>query len=235
MPDGTMIPMVEIGSQPDADAERRVLVDDAASSSEEEQPKVYHWLRGAVAAAALLGTAGVAKVGAGLVAARPSPAEAIQLPPNSATVSLAQKEADAPLTYPAQVSALRKNGYVMIKGRACKIAEISTSKAGKHGHAKVHLVGLDIFTGTKYEDLIPTRHNADVPKVVRKDYHLVDIADGVASLMDDEGETKDDLKVPSGSVGKEIQEKFDEGEHFLVTVLSAMKEEKIVGTTALTD
>merc|ERR1712226_1597499 len=48
-------------------------------------------------------------------------------------------------TFPQQCSALRKNGHVMIKGRPCKIVEMSTSKTGKHGHAKVHMVALDIF------------------------------------------------------------------------------------------
>ena len=33
----------------------------------------------------------------------------------------------------------------MIKGKACKIVDMSTSKTGKHGHAKVHMVALDIF------------------------------------------------------------------------------------------
>lgn len=51
-------------------------------------------------------------------------------------------DAGASKTYPAQCSSLRKNGFVMLKGRPCKIVEMSTSKTGKHGHAKVKTKGL---------------------------------------------------------------------------------------------
>lgn len=75
-------------------------------------------------------------------------------------------------TYPQQCSALRKGGHVMIKEHPCKIVEMSTSKTGKHGHAKVHLVALDIFTGKKYEDICPSTHNMNVPHVKRNDLQV---------------------------------------------------------------
>jgi translation initiation factor 5A len=125
-----------------------------------------------------------------------------------------------------QCSALRKNGFVVIKNRPCKIVDMSTSKTGKHGHAKVHLVAIDIFTGKKLEELCPSTHNMDVPNVTRKEYQLVssfkttywlhsristllDVSDdGFLSLMADDGETKDDVKVPDGEVGEKIDKLF---------------------------
>ncbi|KAB8200696.1 translation protein SH3-like domain-containing protein [Aspergillus parasiticus] len=136
-------------------------------------------------------------------------------------------DAGASLTYPMQCSALRKNGHVVIKGRPCKIVDMSTSKTGKHGHAKVHLVALDIFTQKKYEDLSPSTHNMDVPNVSRKEYQLLDITDdGFLSLMDENGNTKDDVKVPDNEVGERITQMFKVDEKDVnVIVLTAMGEE----------
>jgi len=143
----------------------------------------------------------------------------------------AEGDAGASETYPMQCSALRKNGFVMIKGRPCKIVEMSTSKTGKHGHAKVHLVALDIFTNKKYEDICPSTHNMDVPNVKRRDFQLIDIADdGYLSLMDDQGQTRDDLQVPEGTLGGEIRTSFDDGKDIMCTVLSACGEECVIAT-----
>lgn len=136
-------------------------------------------------------------------------------------------DAGASATYPMQCSALRKNGFVVIKQRPCKIVEMSTSKTGKHGHAKVHLVAIDIFTNKKLEDLSPSTHNMEVPHVTRKEYQLLDITDdGFLSLMSDDGTTKDDVKIPEGEVGEKIEKLFrTEEKDTNVIVLTAMGEE----------
>uniref|UniRef100_UPI0037E97AAA eukaryotic translation initiation factor 5A-1-like n=1 Tax=Semicossyphus pulcher TaxID=241346 RepID=UPI0037E97AAA len=137
-------------------------------------------------------------------------------------------DSGASCTFPQQCSALRKNGFVMLKGRPCKIVEMSTSKTGKHGHAKVHLVGIDLFTQKKLEDICPSTHNMDVPRVTRKDYMVIGIADGFLALLDDNGETREDLKVPDNELGKEIEKKFEKEDQIMVSVLKALDEEDVV-------
>jgi len=131
------------------------------------------------------------------------------------------------LTYPIQCSALRKNGYAMLKGKPCKIVDMSTSKTGKHGHAKVNMTGIDIFDGKKYEDMSPSTHNMEVPIVVRKEYNLVDVTEeGYLSLMEDNGDVRDDLHCNHNQdLLDEIRKKWDAGEEMMISVIKALDRE----------
>merc|ERR1719446_1254976 len=130
----------------------------------------------------------------------------------------------------------------MIKGKACKVVDYSTSKTGKHGHAKAHIVALDIFTGKKLEDLCPTSHNMEIPFVKHTEYQLLsaDGDTGEVSLLTEDGSTKDDLNLPTFQT---IGEPSDDDKKItaqvlkdqdatdkipFVKVLSAIGQEKIV-------
>ena len=134
---------------------------------------------------------------------------------------------------PIQAGALKKNSYVVLKGFPCKIVDYSTSKTGKHGHAKANITGIDIFTGKKYEDVCPTSHNMMQPVVNRKDYQLINIDDeNFVSLMDDKNDTREDLRldVDGDEVHKKINEDFHNDKDLVLTVLSAMGTEKIIAS-----
>lgn len=88
---------------------------------------------------------------------------------------------------------------------------MSTSKTGKHGHAKVHLVAIDIFTGKKLEELCPSTHNMDVPNVSRTEFQFSHIEDDFLHLIKSDGGEKNDVKVPEGEVGDKIREYEDAG------------------------
>lgn len=135
----------------------------------------------------------------------------------------------ASLTVPSQVGSLKKNGYVLIKDHPCRIVDMSVAKVGKHGSAKAKITGIDVFTANKYEEIHPTSHNIDVPVITREDWTLVDISrDGYASLMNDSGDTKEDLKVPDDEIGAKMRSLLDGGSTVSTTVLRAMGHEKIV-------
>ncbi|OBT45652.1 hypothetical protein VE00_03578 [Pseudogymnoascus sp. WSF 3629] len=153
---------------------------------------------------------------------------------DSQDYSIDSADAGASLTYPMQCSALRKGGHVLIKNRPCKIIDMSTSKTGKHGHAKVHLIAEDIFTKKKLEDLSPSTHNMDVPNVTRKEYAFLTLDDGFLNLYDEAtGNTRDDIKMPEPIAGddkrqevinKIIELSKDDEKSGVVIIISAMGE-----------
>ena len=56
----------------------------------------------------------------------------------------------------------------------------------------------------------------------------VNVDDGFLNLMDSDGNSKDDVKVPEGDIGKEISTAFEDGKDLLVTIISAMGEEQAI-------
>merc|ERR1711972_620318 len=134
-----------------------------------------------------------------------------------------------------------EGSHLMIKGRPCKCVEVSTSKTGKHGHAKAHIVAIDIFTGKKMEDLCPTSHNLEVPFVKKTEYQLLtaDYDSGEVSLLTESGDTKEDLNLPTfvkigeptdddKKVVEEIKKAEEDGKDITVIVQSACGMEKII-------
>jgi len=120
----------------------------------------------------------------------------------------------------------------MIKGKPCKVLSISVSKTGKHGHAKCNFTAVDIFTGKKLEDMIPSSHGTTVPLVNKSEWEIIDIEeDGALTLMDEGGEQKTDLNLPNypDTLAEEIKTAWDGGENqVMVTVQAAVDIEQII-------
>ena len=77
-----------------------------------------------------------------------------------------------------------------------------------------------LLDNKKYEDICPSTHNMECPIVKRTEYQLLDVDDeGFVTLMDDAGETRDDLRATDEEVAKQIRDKVDAGEDALVCVL----------------
>jgi len=152
--------------------------------------------------------------------------------------SVANAAAGASKTVPIRAGEVRKGGYVMLKGKPCKVVEVSISKTGKHGHAKANITGLDVFTGRKYVEISPTSHNMTAPTMFRSEFELVSVnADGEMELMDGVGSMNNLLRLPKDthgeftSLSQRIMAKHrecPEGRAVYVTVLKAMDTEQVV-------
>ena len=62
-------------------------------------------------------------------------------------------DSGASKTVSMEAGQIRKGGYIMIKGRPCKVSDVSTSKTGKHGMLNVnfqHLIFLLVLLVKNY-------------------------------------------------------------------------------------
>ncbi|XP_014219058.1 eukaryotic translation initiation factor 5A-like [Copidosoma floridanum] len=58
---------------------------------------------------------------------------------------------------------------------------------------------------------------------------LTDISDdGYLTLMADNGDLREDLKIPDGDLGTQLRSDFDSGKELLCTVLKACNEEVVI-------
>ena len=141
-------------------------------------------------------------------------------------------ESNSTETFPMQAGGLKKGGFIAINGNACRVIELSTSKTGKHGHAKVSITAIGIFDGRKMEDQAPSTHNVSVPFVKTDNYSLLDIDnDGQLTLMDADGAERTGITLPNYPEGlaDQIKEAFESGKELQLVVTQAMGIEAVTG------
>merc|ERR1712106_999169 len=115
-------------------------------------------------------------------------------------------------TYPMEAGQIRKGGHIMIKGSPCKVLDVSTSKTGKHGHAKCHFVAQVELQCMGVDD------------------------DGFVSLLTDDGGMREDIKLPNTlnqappdaeEVSKHITDFLEKETEFNCIILCACSKEVI--------
>lgn len=93
------------------------------------------------------------------------------------------------------------------------------------------MVGIDIFTGRRYEDARPVGQMIQVPIIEKKEYTLVDLNGCESITLRDEntGKTRNDLKLKEDwDITARIRDKYNEGKgRVKVIVCKALGEEQI--------
>jgi translation initiation factor 5A len=88
------------------------------------------------------------------------------------------------MSKPVDAGSLKIGSNIVIDGEPCKIVEMDKSKPGKHGSAKVRIVGISLFGETKKSLVCPVDAKVEVPLVEKKSGQVVSISDKDVQLMD---------------------------------------------------
>lgn len=113
-------------------------------------------------------------------------------------------------TIPGVAKDLKEGRFVIIDGEPCRVIEIQTSAPGKHGAAKMRIVGIGIFDGVKRILLKPADASIEIPIVERKIAQVVAVTGNVAQLMDPQTYEMFELQIPSEmlneiAAGREVE------------------------------
>ena len=135
------------------------------------------------------------------------------------------------------IKEIRKNDLILFEGVPLKVTEVIKGHSCRHVRIyckKYYIEGIDIFTGEKHkfhftdeiiiEQLVCSKSKWSVLSYDDEDY---------VTLMDEEGNTRQDLKFPNvfkkdKEITNTIKETINEDKQIEVGVIEAMKKEKII-------
>ena len=138
---------------------------------------------------------------------------------------------DATIMEKREAGGLKKGDFVMCGDKPCKITGISHAKPGKHGAAKAIIKGQNLLDGKTVEKSYGTGEQVDCPLIRRKEYLILGLEDDdVLSLLDDDGNQKEDVSMPEKmhlEVGKLIRDMLDDDKQVLVQVTTVLYTEMV--------
>ncbi len=110
----------------------------------------------------------------------------------------------------AQMGDLKVGKYCIADEHPCRVVSMDKSKPGKHGAAKINVVCISLFDGSKHSLMKSSDADCEVPIVERKRAQIVAISGSSCQLMDLESFETFEVPIPEemkGAVeaGKEIE------------------------------
>jgi translation initiation factor 5A len=85
---------------------------------------------------------------------------------------------------PADLGSVKEGSYIILDGEPCKVVSREHFKPGKHGSAKVRLVAISIFTGSKKSYVSPAESRVDIPMIDKRSGQITSVLDTAVQVMD---------------------------------------------------
>ncbi len=106
------------------------------------------------------------------------------------------------------IKALKPGRFVLIDGEPCRVLNVTTSVAGKHGSAKARLEAMGIFDGKRRSIVKPADEEIEVPIIEKRGAQVIAILGDHVQLMD--LETYETFEVPMPE-DESLKERIKEG------------------------
>jgi|UniRef100_A0A7J2U099 translation initiation factor 5A len=97
----------------------------------------------------------------------------------------------------AELGDLKEGSYVVVDGEPCRVVEVSRAKTGKHGSAKVHIVAISLFTGSRKTLVGPADQRVEVPIIDKRIGQVIAVLGDRVQVMDNETYETFEVEMPS--------------------------------------
>ncbi|MHA1683422.1 MAG: translation initiation factor IF-5A [Promethearchaeota archaeon] len=116
---------------------------------------------------------------------------------------------------------LKKGNYFLLEGQVHRVvSEPLHSKSGKHGHAKMRINSVNIFTGKKTSSTFPASQSMEIPNIDKRNAQVTYLTEDSVGVMDNETFESFEMAIPSD---EEIKGKLAEGVNLEYWVVMDMK------------
>ena len=121
----------------------------------------------------------------------------------------------------ADVRTVKVGRFIVIDDIPCKVVDMTTSKPGKHGAAKLRITAIGIFGGQKKTLLTHTDATVEVPVIKKSTVQVLTVDGNLAQVMD-----KDTYETYEVLIPDEFKDQVAEGKE--VEVMEAMGQKAII-------
>lgn len=88
------------------------------------------------------------------------------------------------MSKPVDLGSVKEGSYIVLDGEPCRVVQVDKSKPGKHGSAKVRIVAISIFTGSKKSYVGPADSRIEVPIIEKRSGQVLAVTPDMIQVMD---------------------------------------------------
>ncbi len=95
-----------------------------------------------------------------------------------------------------EAGSLKKGSYFLNNDEPCRVVDSTHSKSGKHGHAKMRIVSIGLFSGKKYDTVHPVDERVESPGIDKRNAQVLTVMGDSVMAMDLESHETFEISKP---------------------------------------